>query len=320
MATAAVAAGVLIWAGYQFSIGPLYETEARPHAAIDERLGADSALGKVAYATVEAPVYPAPEFFRGIGEVVAHNDKGHLSYLLGERRQKGWWYFYPVALAVKTPMAFLALAAIGVWLTLSLAWRGRTWPLGVPAICAITVLLAAMPSNINIGVRHILLVYPLLSVAAGVAVAHLLKLGRYRWLVFSALATLFGWQLGASYLAHPDYLAYFNETVRDRPEEVLIDSDLDWGQDVERLAATMRRLKVDTLSIAVVGSAQLKRHGLPKLRLLPPYQRTGGWIAVSVWALKVHGGYSWLEAYEPVATVGKSIRVYHLPNDAGKGR
>ena len=56
---------------------------------------------------------PAPQLFSGLKMVADHNAGGHYAYLLGSRSTTGWWYFYPVVLAVKTPLAFLALLGFG---------------------------------------------------------------------------------------------------------------------------------------------------------------------------------------------------------------
>jgi hypothetical protein len=116
--------------------------------------------------------------------------------------------------------------------------------------------------------------------------------------------------------AHPDYLAYFNELAGARPERVLVDSDLDWGQDLRRLTATLQRRGIDTLSVRLFGSADLRRHDLPVFRVLPPYQPATGWIAVSELMLRTSDRFTWLKAYEPVERVGKSIRLYHIPGEA----
>jgi hypothetical protein len=313
LAVAALTAFALVWAGYQFSFGAIFTSDSRPHSGIDRRIDANSSLHGLAYAAVEAPVYPAPEVFHGIGDVINHNDGGHPSFLLGERKVTGWWYFFPGALGVKTPIPFLLLAGIGVAVTVRRGWRSKAWADAAPALCAAAILLTVIPATINIGVRHILPIYPLLAIAAGAGVAALWNAYRRPLLGRSTLVALFAWQIGASILAHPDYLAYFNETVGRHPERVLVDSDLDWGQDIKRLSDTLRSLEVDEVAIAVGGSADLERHNLPEIRRLEPDQPTSGWIAVSFRVLKISEGYSWLEDHEPVMTVGKSIRLYHLP-------
>src|SRR5205807_169079 len=99
--------------------------------------------------------------------VKAHNDSGHLSYLLGRTGTTGWWYFYLVALAVKTPIPLLAAGPVGVaWLARD-GWRDRNpWALA-PAVLIVTLLtFASLFSHINIGIRHILVLYPFLAIGA----------------------------------------------------------------------------------------------------------------------------------------------------------
>src|SRR5262249_26306570 len=108
--------------------------------------------GKVPHWTSQISL-PAPDFFDGIQVVLNHNAGGHASYLLGQTSNFGWWYYFPVALAVKTPLAFLALLVLG----LTLRWQKRR-PLAylLPVAFALGVLLPSMAGNINIGVRHVL--------------------------------------------------------------------------------------------------------------------------------------------------------------------
>jgi hypothetical protein len=61
---------------------------------------------------------PAPEFFNGIETVRKHNAEGNPSYLLGKRSMTGFWNYYPVLLAIKTPLGFLILLSIGTVLCL----------------------------------------------------------------------------------------------------------------------------------------------------------------------------------------------------------
>jgi hypothetical protein len=119
--------------------------------------------------------------------------------------------------------------------------------------------------------------------------------------------------------AHPDYLGYFNECCAAAPERWLVDSDLDWGQDLARLAHTLKTHGVDHFYLAYFGSADLSRHGLPPFQDLKAYERVRGWVAVSEshFAMGAQGPpydwYRWLRDYEPVARVGKSIRLYRIP-------
>jgi hypothetical protein len=300
-----------MWAGYRFAVGPLIPATngaaTQPAGTVDRVAG--------------APVFPAPAFFEGLGELAAKNRAGHKSYLLGEVRTTGWWYFFPVAVAVKTPIAFLLLWGVGVVVTARGSPGTRRRRLLEPVAIAGAILLVCLPSRINIGLRHVLPIYPFLAITAGIGLASLGRTTRLRTPAGPVLAAaLLGWHLAASVGAHPDYLAYFNEVAGDHPERILVDSDLDNGQDLDRLADTLRARRIPEVWLAYAGSATVAEHGLPPVRWLEPRRPVSGWVAASLYSIKLgslgrpgHDDFAWLEGYRPVARVGRSILLYHIP-------
>jgi hypothetical protein len=258
---------------------------------------------------------PALAFFRGIQSVLAHNTRGHHAYLLGRTSVTGWWYFFPVAVAVKTPLPFLALSIAGLLMLTLSATRLHDWRRSVVPVSAVTILAVVMSSNINIGVRHVLPIYVPLAVAAGCAVMTLWNSARARWVTRSTAVALVLWLEVSSVRAHPDYLAYFNELGGAHPEHVLIDSDLDWGQDFKRLVDTVRSHEIDSIGVVYWGSVDVEKEGTPGMRRLKPNERVTGWVAISELFLNgIYGsGYEWLQAYTPVLRVGKSVWLYHIP-------
>jgi len=260
------------------------------------------------------------DLVNGIVAVKAHNDGGHLSYLLGEVRTMGWWYFYLVALAVKTPLPILAAGTTGIgWLARE-GWRsGDNWRI-TPAVLFVAILAFASGfSHINIGIRHVLILYPLLALGAAWVVTRAwaaLQRMQNRRLATAGTVVLVAaltWQLSTLWYVWPDYLAYFNETVS-HPGRVLVDSDLDWGQDLRRLEQRAAALKIRHLSLAYRGTADLNREPLPPFVNLPPHQPTTGWVAVS-WLARTRNptDYAWLDAYQPVEHIGKTIDLYYIP-------
>jgi 4-amino-4-deoxy-L-arabinose transferase-like glycosyltransferase len=309
---------IVIWAGYLFSFSSIVQKESRPHKTIDEITGTEGALHDLAYRVVEAKI-PAPGFIRGISKLINHNNFGHTSYLLGECRRFGWWYYYLFALAVKTPLPFLILAFIGQVVLVIGVRRSKEWLSLVPVVSSLAILLFSLMSNINIGVRHILPIYPLLTICAGFGAVSLWKLRKPKLLGPILVSVLLLWQIVSTAVAHPDYLAYFNELAGNKPEQILVDSNLDWGQDLKRLADTLHQRGINEIAIKYFGSADLSRHGLPTMRKLVPYEFTTGWVAISITNAKTgnyfppYDHYSWLEQFEPIDYVGKSIKLYHIP-------
>jgi 4-amino-4-deoxy-L-arabinose transferase-like glycosyltransferase len=309
-----LAALLTVWAGYQFAIGPL--TPATGAQAEIEPGTPPDALDRLA----SAPIFPAPALFEGIGQLAAKNRAGHKSYLLGEVRDTGWWYFFPVALAVKTPLAFLLLWAVGIVVSARAPPGSERRRRLEPVAVAIAILLVCIPSRINIGLRHVLPIYSFLAITAGIGLASLVRSRRAAPAGAVCAALLLGWHLVGSIRAHPDYLAYFNELAGDRPERILVDSDLDSGQDLKRLADTLRARGISAVSIAYAGSATVAEHGLPAVSWLEPHRPVKGWVAASLYSLKLgsldrpgHEDFAWLERYVPVARVGPSIRLYYIP-------
>jgi hypothetical protein len=303
---AVILAGValLTWAAYRFTVWPepIYDF---PPPAILAALAARQDLGaRILLPLLRLGPLPAPAFFMGLAHLAAHQAAGHASYLLGEVSTHGWWYFFPVAVAVKTPLPFLLITIpAAVWM--------RRQP---PALAAAAVMLVAIAARIDIGVRHVLPLYAPLAVCGGAAVERLWRSSQRG--VRALVAILLAWQLASSALAHPDYLAWFNELAGGRPDRILVDSNLDWGQDLPRLRDAVRENQIRFLWIAYFGSTDLARYPLgTTIRQLPRGQRVHGWIAVSRTLLAgVYKGeaYAWLRSETPAAEVGKSMLLYYV--------
>ena len=262
------------------------------------------------------PMFPLSELWRGFDEVRGHNAGGHPAYFLGEVRWTGWWHFYPIALALKSPLPLLLLCACGAVFLQRAASNWRDW---APLACAAAVLLVAVLSRINTGTRHVLVVYAMLSILGGLALARLWQSASWPNAGRVAAAALIAWQIAVSAAAHPDYLAYFNPLAGSEPGRLIADSDLDWGQDIDRLASALRAYDVPQIWVSLHTLADLSRHGLPPYQVLPPHQPVTGWIAIS-WTRFATGcaqppfdWFCWLTAHQPVASVGKTIRLYRIP-------
>jgi 4-amino-4-deoxy-L-arabinose transferase-like glycosyltransferase len=315
-----VTAFVTVWASYRFSVSSPSDPARRPHEALDRLVGRQGRLHDLAYAVFEAPVVPAAEFVRGFRQLSLQAENGHKSYVLGHVGFRGWWYFFPLAIAVKTPLPILALFLVG---TAGLVVRRRDfdWHYWVPLGCTVAMLAAVIPSTITVGFRHVL---PILVFMILVAVGGTMALLRasQRKLAVGLVGLLLMWQGVDSARAHPDYLAYFNELARSHPDDFLVFSDLDWGQDTKRLADAARARHIDHLWIALNnGGARYEALGFPAISRLKPYSPVTGWIAADSYALHMGNNqdgdepvdsYAWLGEITPIALIGKSIRLYQV--------
>ena len=294
LALAVVVCLFVIWGGYRFSYG---------------------------MSTAFSFRVPAPEMVTGMHWVMVHNRRGHASFLLGQAGDTGWWYYYPVALAVKTPLPVLLLLGLGVGLLIKRRAQPAYW---LPAAFSLGILVVSLFSRINIGVRHVLPVYTGVSIIAANAVLWLLERSkRARWPGW-ALAVLLVWLAAAGARKHPDYLAYFNELAGKEPEKVLVDSDLDWGQDLKRLGKRLHELGATHVYLAAVSTVYFPylqtAQGFPPILEMDPKVPLPGWTAVGPTAWKAlwpkikeyRDTALWVDDAKPRERVG-SILLFYVP-------
>ena len=267
---------------------------------------------------------PAPELFDGIARAVKHNRGEGGGYLFGKLSPTGFWYFFPVILSLKTPIGFLLLTVLGLYLVFRWRHELRRW---LPLALVLGVLLPAMTSPVNYGVRHVLPIYLGLSLIAARVLVGMTEYG-VAWK--TAAAGLVLWIAASGAIHHPDYLAYGNELVGREPENVMVDSDLDWGQGTIRLARRLRELGATSVGFFTMNfdSEHLQKWpGLPPVTKINPLVPAEGWTAVSPTFWKV-GQYGldhrypgvepWFTAIPPAERVGPLI-LYYVPPGALKG-
>ena len=208
----------------------------------------------------------------------------------------------------------MILAALGVVLALRRSERALAGPALVLGWPIVVILAVGMISNLNIGIRHVLSLYPFLAVLAAAAFAGERSL-TFRTRITIPALLLLGLHVADSLAVHPDYLAYFTPVVRGNEKEYLVDSNLDWGQDLGRLAKFVRENRIPAILLAYEGDEHAAKFGISN-SLLPPNHPDCCWIAAGANRLKGIGpNLSMLDKREPFAQVGKSIWVYKLSGD-----
>jgi|SRR5271169_2146424 len=340
-ATQAVAAGAIalavLWAGYGFSVGHARESMQIPAETMPSFQHFPAPLARMGRALVLSdPLVPAPSLMRGLALSWVMEKSRPASYLLGQIKPGGWWYFFLIGVGVKSPIPFLILVVAGLFSFPRLAREGR-WTAMAPAACALAILLVTMPVEINYGVRHVLVVFPLLAIVAGYGCACLWNAprgnatrGRQRSWGRGVLAALLFWQIVATARTSSDYIAYFNELAGSDPSTVLVGGcDLDCGQDLFGLSRAFQARHVSHASLALWTSADLSKMGLPEFDTPRPYHPVTGWFAISLRALRFgdvfHRTYppdafAWLSRYRPVARVGKTILLYYIPEESAESK
>lgn len=302
-----VLAVIWICYGARYSaFGPASDREHRFLTPWEEVLGSAGPLGSAIEAAREHRLLPEAFLYGFAGAL--HANQSRSSFLNGEYGLTGWWYFFPYAVSVKTPLAlFAVLALAAAWAERSRRagprpaslWIRRPWyqllPLGVLVLAYGAVSLA---SNLNVGHRHILPIYPVLFILAGAAASWLRP---DHWKIGGALAACLLWFAAESLAIRPHYLAYFNQLAGGPSHAYrhLVDSSLDWGQDLPGLKRWLDRNGADgpartPVFLSYFGTGNPRYYGITA-RLLPSYfvhsQRvfsplTGGLYCISATMLQ----------------------------------
>jgi 4-amino-4-deoxy-L-arabinose transferase-like glycosyltransferase len=261
---------------------------------------------------------PLPAYLQSLFFDQVANERGRTLYLLGEFASGGWWYYFPVAFAVKVPVAITALAGFAIAAPVARPSR-LGWLIGVPV--SVYLVVACFWLDVTLGIRYLLPIFPLLFVF----IATQLAPTGSGWRRAAVLAAC-GWLAIASLWIHPHYLAYFNEAAGgpSRGHRYLLDSNIDWGQDLATLAEYLAERGNPAVRLAYFGPEKPEDHGI-RSRRLEECRPLKGLVAISTnvreGLYKLHGPlgtpepgcYDWLKAYEPVAYLGYSIFVYDIP-------
>jgi len=218
-------------------------------------------------------------WFHGLSRVLAHNETGHEAYILGHWFAEGKWYYFIVALAVKTPLPLLILALVGAVATLRALRGGRAYMPFIFILPGLIWLGFAMTSKINIGMRHVLPAYAFMFILAGAAVK---ALPRRRWWT-ALIVALICWQGINAIRTYPDYIPYFNEAAGGPGAGIryFADSDVDWGQELLAFRRFMEER--DTRRGAAYGLATPAPdiYGIPVIgQLAPPTREDPVYLAL----------------------------------------
>lgn len=293
-----------------------------------ERVDPSTPTGRVFQDVAAHLRLPAHPYLMGFYWIAKTNESGTPAYLLGAVANRGWWHYFPVAFLVKSPLAFLAvvaisLGAVGGWLLGArqyMEWRRLPLAWATLAVPAVVYLGAALGASLNSGSRHLLPLLPFLCAFAGAAVgAPLASAALLRWRT-AAVALLAAGFAAESASAYPGYLAYFNGIAGGtrRGSEYLVDSDLDWGQDLLRLRDYLDQSRPERVCLAYFGAADPAYYGI-RSRWLPPQLPAGQpppdcLAVVSETYLAglyvAPGDFGWLKQHTPAGNVGASFRLY----------
>lgn len=281
---------------------------------------------------------------------------GWITYLSGRISLASYWYYFPLLYLLKAPLAFHILTLVALfgvlWLSRSkdfLKNRQAAKKLILDHFAEFSMMsfvlaywAVDLKSALNIGIRHLLPVYPFTFVLVSLGIKITvdgIKSARIKKITVCSVLLLLFWYAISSLSVFPYYLTYFNELAGGSKNgyKYAVDSNYDWGQDFKRLAKWVDEQKIDKIYLDYFGTADINyylkgkyyawygsswwsRYGLQATGKFP----AGNYLAVSathlqqgrgtpVPGLKWQGGeYDWLNNYQPIARIGNSIFVYYI--------
>ncbi len=261
-------------------------------------------------------------------------EQGHRSYLRGEWKYGGWWYYYIYALLIKAPLGSWVLAGLALALPIALQPQSVRWQdhfvLLAPAVLVFAIV--SSQTGFNDHFRYVLPAFPFCFIAIGRAARWIPAEPTRRGAV--ALFAL-AWSVGSSLWIYPHSLSYFNEIIggpRHGPAH-LLGSNVDWAQDLLRFKWWRNEHpEVQPLYVGCTGLLAPSSVGIDALSISPLSPDTEippGWYALSV--NLIHGesvqehrsdgtrttvapdGYERFRRLRPVARIGYTIRIFYIP-------
>ena len=275
---AGIVSFIAMWGTFGFRYSML--SDDKGHTLIEknwkEILKADGIPQKTISFTKAKKLLPEAYIY-GFAHVLYTSKLRH-SFLNGKYSSRGWWYFFPYTFLVKTPPELLLIILLGIiapWLVKSkqhlhslnkrrrIIFSRLSFPLALISLYSFL----ALTSNLNIGHRHLLAIYPPLFLLAG-GICRLMKVSLFKKIIFPILLILL---LIENFLIYPDYLTYFTPFTGGASTgyKHLVDSSLDWGQDIKGLKKWLKKNNIpdNDVYISYFGSVNLESYGLPQKKL-----------------------------------------------------
>ena len=315
------AAFLTLWAAYGFQVGEMPANLPT--------------LPQLSGATL-----PLSHHWEQLLDIGGRLQKSTPAFLAGAYSESGWWYYFPIAFLLKTPLPtliLLLLALLGlIWLAAKKELSERWLTLFSLLIPAVGYFAFSLTTDINLGYRHILPIFPFLIGFIAVVL---------NWLVDSlpvpnnissvVLVGLVGWLVGSALWLYPNYLAFFNP-IAGGPEggwRYLVDSNLDWGQELKNLKTWIDNKGVERVWLSYFGEGRPSYYNInftgldsfpprlmnPQARPFYPHDPAPGVYAISATTLQGvhfanHDTFAWFRDKTPLDKIGYSIFLYEVPS------
>lgn len=276
---------VLTWLVYAFSMRS--ELANLPNEyQLTSMLGSAKISGQM----TKILLVPLDKYFIGYQLVASHNAVGHWNFLNGQIKFDGWWYYFPLVLLYKLTIPTL-LSFIMALVFVRLKLR-ETFFLLFPAFLFFSI---SLDSGIQIGIRHVLPVLPFLYI-------YIAGLWEVKFIYLKPIISiLLAANILISFLAFPNYLAYFNQIAGGAKNgyKHLIDSNLDWNQNIKRFAKYAKENNIKYIYQYCWDGSSFAYYGVQN-EFLPTTPVNGVMVicAHQYW-IKYDYDFSWVEEHWP---------------------
>jgi len=303
-------------------------------------------LVNLTYWMSQKPIFrPYAQYLFGLLMATQRVAAGNTTYFLGQVSAAGSWYYFPVVYFLKIPLAFHLLTLIAMCYLVSKRslkncfvrfnyWIKNHFTEFSMLVFLLIYWLVSIKGNLNLGIRHVLPVFPFTYILVCLVIKKQLKNIQkplIKKISFSLLFVIFGWYIISSCLSFPYYLSYFNELGGGQKNgyQYVTDSNYDWGQDLKRLEVWVEKNNIEKIYVDYFGGGDvfyylgekyLSWQGTKSPSELP----NGSYLAVSATLLQggrgepvknfdqAAGYYNWLNDYEPIDRAGNSIFIYYI--------
>jgi len=267
----------------------------------------------------------------GLEKLQNHEQVGHVAYLLGNISQFGFWYYFPLTFIFKTPLLTIVLLILAIIIFLrkffsklalinkkqniikkiSAAIKIITLAEWMIIIFPIFYMVVSMINHINIGVRHILPIYPFIFIFIAINIFGNNFNPWHNKIKILSICLIFLYAIN-SLLVYPEYLSYFSRIIGNSSNgyKYLLDSNVDWGQNLKKLKKYLDDNNIkDPIVLCYFGTGDPNYY---KINNLPMEGQKKGWIAISIQHIIMLPKYQWFLSYEPIAKIGNGIYLYKL--------
>jgi len=251
-------------------------------------------------------------YFKGFSCFQCRATGGDNTYLLGTNTRNGCWYYFPLAMILKEPFAFLIILLSGLAALFSKKENVMSKALLILPPAAY-MLIAMFVNKVNIGIRLIMPVYPFLFVIAGYSIL----LARRSKIAIGALALLL-LVLAADVLsAYPSHLSYFSRIIggANNGYKYLGDSNLAWGQDWKRMKNYIEKKGIKEVKLKAAFSyySNCLYYKIPYKPLTDEQMMRpdAGYYVIEATEL-ASGKVKWADKTKPFSRVGGSLLVYNI--------